>query len=160
MLAGGGCAGQRTLEASKAGDPPLLLGWIQRDTLMAANSGTYQRVYDTVQVQKPFVELLRVVSDDVDITVVLGTWCGDSRRGVPAFLKVADETGIPPGRVRLYGVDRTKRGPGHEPEDLAVDRVPTVVVRKSGVEVGRIVETPKVSWEADLLTILAAAQPR
>lgn len=160
LVIAAGCAGSGSGVATRPADPPLLTGWVARDTVMHNDGGRYQAVYDTVTLQEPFLELLAHVSADADVVVVFGTWCGDSRRGVPPFVKIADRIGIPPDRLRFYGVDRSKKGPGTEADEMRIERVPTMIVRRGGIEIGRIVETPKVSWEGDLLTILAGAPPR
>lgn len=158
MLAAAGCSGPKAVETARTTDPPLLLGWVPQDSVLDAGGGAYRRVYDTVQVQAPFIELLRLVSQDADMLVVFGSWCGDSRRGVPAFVKVAESAGIPRERVSFYGVDRSKQAADPAVAALGIEAVPTMVVRRGGKEIGRIVETPRVSWEADLLTILGSGQ--
>jgi thiol-disulfide isomerase/thioredoxin len=85
-------------------------------------------------------------------------WCGDSKRELPRFLKIADEAGFPPARITLYSLDRTKKSPDGMTARYGIEYVPTFIVLKDGAEVGRITESPKVSVEADLLTILAAAR--
>lgn len=41
--------------------------------------------------------------------VFFGSLCGDSKRQVPAFLKISDAVGIPSGRIRFYGLDRARQ---------------------------------------------------
>jgi hypothetical protein len=105
------------------------------------------------------LERLRGVDlDDLEVEIFFGTWCGDSRREVPRLVKLLDEIGLPVERVGLIGVDGVeqmhKRSPGGEEEGLEIYRVPTVIVRRGGREVGRIVEYPVLSLERDLLAIL------
>lgn len=89
--------------------------------------------------------------------VVLGTWCSDSREHVPAFLKTAGRAGL---NYTLLGVNRKKECPGNTGEawkDCAswnIEYVPTIIVYRNGNELGRMVETPVVSVEADLLNII------
>lgn len=105
------------------------------------------------------LERLRAVKTrDVQISVFFGTWCGDSRRELPRLLKLLQAMEIPDDRIELIGLDRTaaatKRSPGGEEQGLEIYRVPTVIVRRGGTEVGRIVEHPVLSLERDLLAIL------
>lgn len=120
----------------------------------------YKARYDTVQIHSELLDLIRQAHAGVDVLVFLGTWCSDSRREVPRFLKVADSTGIPMERVVLYALDRRKTSPDGLEKKYGIDRVPTFVFMKEGVEIGRIVEVPQTSVEADMLTILAAALTR
>lgn len=83
-----------------------------------------------------------------------GSWCGDSRDGIPKIFKIFRAAGIPLERTTLYGVDRKKRESTGTAEKFQIKRVPTLVVLRSGQEVGRIVEVPAVSWEKDLEALL------
>jgi hypothetical protein len=64
--------------------------------------------------------------------------------------------GILAGTFYRHG-NRSHRSRG-DPEGLAAaynfQRIPTIMVFQGGAEIGRIVESPEVSLEHDLLTIL------
>jgi hypothetical protein len=96
----------------------------------------------------------------------MGTWCGDSRREVPRIYKLLDYCGISPAQVELINLNNQgtdyKQSPTHEEKGLHIIRVPTLLVMVHNKETGRIVETPVVSWEKDLLAILTgkAYEPR
>ena len=98
----------------------------------------------------------------VEMMLFFGTWCGDSRRELPRILKLLDEIGFPEGRVELVAVDSGegvhKRSPGGEEQGLDIYRVPTLVVRRDGKEIARLVEFPVLSLERDLLAILSDAR--
>jgi thiol-disulfide isomerase/thioredoxin len=148
-----GCGGS----GATVGTEAMAIGWIQRTDLGAPQYPAFSAVYDTVQVTPEFVDLLRSSHDGIDVLVILGTWCGDSKRQVPKFLKIADQSGIPRDRIRLYGVDRSKKSPEGVEQPYAIERVPTFIFLKGGKEVGRIIEKPVTTMEADMLEILARA---
>ncbi len=104
------------------------------------------------------MERLRGKADRFDIIVFLGTWCKDSRRGVPQFLKVYDGLAGKNISLALYGVDRGKNDGKGMAKKYRVKRVPTMIVLREGREVGRIVENPEKSMEADLLAIVEGAK--
>ena len=90
-----------------------------------------------------------------EVTVLLGTWCSDSRRELARLWRAFDEAGIPdPAELRYVGVDREMI----EPEDWTAGRnlqlVPTFLVSRQGVELGRVVEVAPNGIERDLLSIL------
>jgi thiol-disulfide isomerase/thioredoxin len=116
--------------------------------------------YDSMEVSKDFLDLIRQVNQGVDVVVFLGTWCSDSRREVPHFLKIMDQAGIPMTRVTLYALDRQKKTPDGTANRYDIERVPTFVFVKNGDEIGRIVESPKTTLEGDIVAILAAAHER
>jgi hypothetical protein len=88
----------------------------------------------------------------------MGTWCGDSRREVPRIYKLLDFCGVSPAQVQLIHLSNHdsayKQSPTHEEKGLQIIRVPTLLIMTHNKETGRIVETPVVSWERDLLDIL------
>jgi thiol-disulfide isomerase/thioredoxin len=97
---------------------------------------------------------LRAVSEQVEIEIFLGTWCPDCRRHVSAFLKVIDMVENPMIRATYTGIPRA---PEDRPKYIAgkdIERVPTFIIRFRGQEIGRIIETPQRSVEADLWEVL------
>ncbi len=104
------------------------------------------------------MEQLRGKAARFDIIVFLGTWCKDSRRWVPQFLKVYDGLTGTNVSLALYGVDRDKNDGKGMAKKYRVKRVPTMIVLREGREVGRIVENPEKSMEADLLAIVEGAK--
>lgn len=92
------------------------------------------------------------------VTLFMGTWCGDSKREVPRFIKSVEELGFDMSKLKLICVDRTfqnyKQSPGREESDLNIHRVPTFIFHRNGTEIGRIVESPRESLEQDMLKIV------
>lgn len=99
-------------------------------------------------------QLRKTIGDELSILIVLGTWCGDSRREVPRFMKIVEETGFPVERMVFVGVDITKLAPVGGYDTLNIERVPTFIFLKDKVETGRIIEIPVTSLEQDMLNIL------
>jgi thiol-disulfide isomerase/thioredoxin len=146
-----GCGTSSELRKSE----PMELGWLERSALDKPDYPQFRTTYDTVRITEGMSELIGQLMDDVDVLVFLGTWCGDSKREVPRFLKIADHAGISFQRIRLYGVDRSKKSTDGLTDRYNIVSVPTFIFLKDGVEIGRIVEHPEVSIEADMIAILA-----
>ena len=89
-----------------------------------------------------------------EITVFMGTWCEDSQLQVPAFFKILDLAGTASSTVHLITINEDK----DQPEDLVagqnITNVPTIIFKKEGQELGRIVEYPLESLEKDMQKIL------
>ena len=154
-----GCSGHEMIQSGAAKPPEAMaLGWVDRTVLEQPQFSQFKTVYDTVQVNRTMVAFIRQASDSVQWIVFFGTWCGDSKRQVPMFLKVADSAGIPRERIKLYGLDRSLKDDKGLAEKYRVRSVPTFIFLKDGKEIGRITETPTIGMEADMLTIMAAAQ--
>jgi len=125
------------------------------DTAFASWFNTEYDSYETdPSIFEPYTDKLSAITIDV----VLGTWCSDSRREVPRFLKVADLLMIKPQQVRLIFVDRAKHAGDLDISGYDIRLVPTFIVLKDGKELGRIIESPVETLEKDLLTILQAKE--
>lgn len=92
----------------------------------------------------------------VEVTVFMGTWCEDSRRELSRLWRGFDEAGaLSPDAIRYIGVDRDKQEPQQLVTGLDLRYVPTIIVKKQGDEVGRIVEEAPNGIEHDLLALLS-----
>jgi len=89
------------------------------------------------------------------ITIVFGSWCSDSKMQVGRFYKVLDEAGFNDSHVKNIAILRSLKVGNLDISGLHIQRVPTFIVSFHGKEVGRIVESPRVSLEADLEAILS-----
>ena len=141
-------------------DQPMELGWVQRSALLTPQYQPFVSRFDTVKTASEFIGLLRAVQPGTEVLVFFGTWCGDSKREVPHFLKIADEAGIDSARIKLYGLDRSKKSQDGVSAGYGIERVPTFIFLRDGKEVGRITEKPQGSLESDMLTILAQPPAR
>lgn len=95
---------------------------------------------------------------DISIKVFFGSWCGDSKRELPRFMKLLSTISFPDRKVQLIGLGATdslyKQSPGGEEKDLGIFRVPTFIIYKNGKELNRINEFPAMTLEKDLLAII------
>jgi thiol-disulfide isomerase/thioredoxin len=90
-----------------------------------------------------------------DLVIFLGTWCEDSHRLIPQLYRVLEDCGYTFLRLKMYALDREKKGLNHIEEDYHITNVPTIIVmQKDGKEKGRITETVNQSIEADLEAII------
>jgi len=105
-----------------------------------------------------FIDSLNRSLSKYTLKVFMGTWCGDSKREVPRLYKVLEESNFPLNRLTAVALELRqpyyKRSPSGEEEGYSIHRVPTIIVLEEGKEVGRIVERPKESIEADLWHII------
>lgn len=91
---------------------------------------------------------------DYQITIVMGTWCSDSRREVPRFFKILDELNYPSDSIRVINVDRDMKDIDGEVTGLSVKLVPTIIFYKEDKEEGRIIEVPVETLEKDITAIV------
>ena len=119
------------------------------------HSQWYLKGYDEYLFSQDAVNKLAEISkDDLTIKIIMGSWCPDSRREVPRFMKILDAWKFPVTKVTFIGVDNAKLSPVGEYEKLDIQRVPTFIIYKNNVEAGRIIENPVTSLEQDMINIL------
>jgi len=144
----------QTGEEPKKPEEEVLVGAVTRDAIEAA----VPRWVESEVAAQPDAETARAlaaVEPGAEVTVFLGTWCGDSRREVPRLWKALDEAGgTMPFAIRLLGVDRAKKEPAAAIAENGIRYLPTFIVRRGGSEVGRVVETSPNGIEKDLLALL------
>lgn len=104
--------------------------------------------------QESVGKLRELVKNDISVKIVLGTWCPDSRREVPRFMKIMDEINFPAAKIQMIGVDNSKISPIENYESLDIQRVPTFIIYRNNIESGRIIENPVTSLEQDMVNIL------
>ena len=101
------------------------------------------------------VAALKAVDKDTQLTLIFGTWCGDSKYYVPRLLRALKEAANDKLRVKLVGIDNQFHEPVATVQPRQLTNVPTIIVERDGREVGRIVETPAVdAIEQDLADLL------
>lgn len=144
----------KTIQDSRF-DVPVLIGYCDRDGLNEGDFGDiFHSEYDGYAPAKKYVRKLKKQAVDYSITLVLGTWCHDSREQVPRFYKVLDEAGIPGEVMEVICVDGYKKAGEIDLSSLNIERVPTFIFYREGEELGKIVETPEKSLEKDFLKII------
>jgi thiol-disulfide isomerase/thioredoxin len=139
---------------------PMLLGQSNREGLLQAPfSEWFNAEYASYQVNTAALAPLQGKLDDLNIEIFMGTWCEDSQREVPRFYKILDHLGAGQQRLVMYSLDdhpdRRKTSPQGEEKGKNIEYVPTFIFSRAGQEIGRIVESPQVSLEADMAAILA-----
>ncbi len=119
----------------------------------------YEKNHDEYQVDETTIDLSKADS----ITIFMGTWCGDSRREVPRFAKILEQSNFDLSKLKVLclntGFQNYKQAPEREERGADIHRVPTFILHdQTGEEIGRIVEEPVASLEEDLNTILNGSE--
>ena len=119
--------------------------------LEGENGEIFKTEYDKYNVDKTV--LSKGNFNGVSIQIVLGNWCEDSQREVPRFMKIFD-TPIFDVPVSFHLVNREKFCADPEVQKLEVKYVPAFIFLRDGKEIGRIIETPEGSLEANMAKIV------
>jgi thiol-disulfide isomerase/thioredoxin len=131
----------------------MLLGEANLNKVVSTEKDFGNKI-DSYEPAEQAIEFLRNYDKEILIEVVYGSWCPDSIRNVPRFIKVIQEANNTNIQTRFIGVDRNKREPATLLWGKDIQRVPTFIVYSGNEELGRIVENPLLSIEEDLVEIL------
>jgi thiol-disulfide isomerase/thioredoxin len=133
---------------------PVLIGPVTREQVEEAVPEWVQAEVEASP-EPAAVQALASVPPGAEVTVFLGTWCGDSRREVSRLWKALDAAGgTVPFAISYIGIDEDKKEPAAQVGAAGIQYVPTLIVRRDGREVGRIVESAPHGVERDLAALL------
>lgn len=130
---------------------PYAVGDISIKTLFENHEG-FQDNYEEYQ---PGNLLDPALFRGVEIYMLFGTWCHDSKREVPRLLSLLNKLDVPENQINLIGLNFKKNDSQDRGKKFQIKKTPTFVFLRNQKEIGRIVEMPEISLEADLLKILA-----
>ena len=135
----------------------MLLGEFQKKDLQQQPfSKWFETRYDKFSPQPKAMKTIKENIGDYEIKVLMGTWCGDSKREVPKLLKILDQADYNYDNINLVAVDYNKTTPSKIEDELNVHRVPTIIFYKDGKEVNRFVEyAQEESIEEDIAKIVS-----
>ncbi|HYO11819.1 MAG TPA: thioredoxin family protein [Thermoanaerobaculia bacterium] len=149
-------SGAHPVRAAEESSVPV--GPVTREQVEAA-APQWVQIQVEAKIDSEVARALASVEPGAEVTVFLGTWCGDSGREVPRFWRALDEAGAAlPFQVRYIAVDAEKKQPGEAVTGNDIRYVPTFIVRREGREVGRIVEESPNGIEKDLLALLTGRE--
>lgn len=140
---------------SRDADQKIVIGKISTQDLWN-EMPEWKELFDDYEPNAGVVNQLRAEEKDFSIVCIFGNWCPDSRNGVPSFLKALDEAGNAHLDLELFAVDRSMRDPEQMAQKLGVTHVPTYIIYYQGLEVFRMVEIPRSTFEEDLAKFLVA----
>jgi thiol-disulfide isomerase/thioredoxin len=132
-----------------------ILGYFTRKMMTTPpHSEWFDREYNGYHLNDAVNKLTDISKENISITIVMGSWCPDSRREVPRFIKILDFWNFPDDMITFIGVDEMKKSPIGEYPALGIERVPTFIFFRNKIEAGRIIENPVTSLEQDIVEIL------
>jgi hypothetical protein len=136
----------------------MLIGYCNRDGFKMIRSSfdsIFQAEYAAYKPDQATIDLMKNKFKKIKITVVMGTWCSDSKDWIPRFYKVMDLAGFDYDKLTLICVDHVKNAPVKDLKKLKIDKIPTFIIYRKRHEKGRIIETPTGLLEKDILGILS-----
>lgn len=133
----------------------VLIDFVSREGLQTGEfSEYYSQEYNNYTADFDIVNQLKNKLEGLEIVLILGSWCHDSKIQVPRFLKLLDTIDFPEDQLVMIGVDSQKNARTLDILIYEIERVPTFIFYRNGKTIGRIIESPAKSLEADMLKIV------
>lgn len=129
----------------------LAIGEISQQQLLS-DYPYFQQSYRMYNLSDEEIMAIKRWPTDLHVAVYFGTWCHDSQREVPRFLKILNENMSISSR--LIGLDYNKSEPNGTAKNRGIKYTPTFIIYRNNKEIGRIIERPKVSITADISAML------
>ena len=126
-----------------------------------ANKSIYENAYNSYLPNADAIKYLNSKKGKFGIKMVMGFWCDDSQKYAPQLLKTLDNAKwdtVGNNQLIVYGVDENKVANFEGFKEMNIINVPTIIVYQNNKEIGRIVETPKISVEQDLVNIIKSTE--
>ena len=95
--------------------------------------------------------------EPINIKILFGTWCHDSKREVPAFIKTMELANNSNFNVEYIGVNREKTDGQGFSKLYNLQYTPTFIIFKGSFEAGRMVEEVVKPIEIELVEILKSS---
>ena len=133
----------------------VLIDFVSREGLQTGEFAEYyNQEYNNYTADFDIANQLKNKLEDLEIVIILGSWCHDSKIQVPRFLKLLDGIDFPEEQLVMIGVDSKKNARTLDIDIYEIERVPTFIFYRNGQTIGRIIENPVKSLEADMLKIV------
>jgi len=130
----------------------ILIGYCDRKAMEKGENATwFSEYYDAYEPDRNIINELKQKQAGIEIFIILGTWCSDSREQVPRFFKILDKIRFDKKSVQIVAVDSHKEAGNIDLKIYDITKVPTFIIYRKGRKIGRIIEKPFMTLEKDLL---------
>ncbi|MUP44284.1 thioredoxin [Gramella sp. BOM4] len=144
------------VENEETDQDDILLGNFEKEDLMEKPySKWFEPRYEKFNPDENSMAKIAENINDYEIKLFMGTWCADSKREVPKFLKMLDMADFNHENLEMVAVDYDKSTENGIEKELNIEYVPTIIFYKDGKEVNRFVEYPQSeTLEEDIAKIV------
>ena len=134
-----------------------LVGPVSESEILSADR-IFEIYVDRYRPDSSAVEYVKNWKEPVNVIIFFGTWCRDSKKYIPGFMKLMRTAAPENIEVEYIGVDAQKKFPGKFLKKFNIKYIPSVVVLNGDSELGRIEEKPQKPIELAFVEILKKAE--
>ncbi|MCY4216998.1 MAG: thioredoxin [Flavobacteriaceae bacterium] len=134
----------------------ILVGQINRKNLELnpTYNQWYQNSYEKYRIPENWIDQHKTYVQNLTAKIFMGTWCIDTHRELGSMIKILDSLEISHDKIEMYALTEDKDSPDGMELNYNIQKVPTLILFESGIELNRIVEFPIQSLHQDLSKIL------
>ena len=132
-------------------EPEMSLGEISQSQLFV-NNKVFADGFKSTQLSTEEIKSINSWPETLRVAIYFGTWCHDSQREVPRFLKIASTNNHI--STQLVALDHHKTDPHGLAQNKGIKYTATFIVSIGDKEIGRIIERPRESLVTDISNML------
>jgi len=118
----------------------ILIGDVTKEELFLTNPNFYESYLASRSIDLEE----KINLNGLSIKILFGTWCHDSQREIPKFLRFLENINMNSEMISLIGLNYQKNEPFNRGEIFKIKKTPTIIFFRNEEEIGRIEETPKL----------------
>lgn len=145
------CTTNKPYKLVKTPSEKIILGSVNK-TVLSENTNWFEPNFNNYQPDSSTTAELKKHVSSMQVFVVAGSWCSDTQRELPKFLKIADRIGLKKDQIEIILLDENKNLNWFNVKVFYVFSVPTFIFMKDGKEQGRIVEMATQPFEKEWLS--------
>ena len=118
----------------------ILIGDVTKEELFLTNPNFYESYLASRSIDLEE----KINLNGLSIKILFGTWCHDSQREIPKFLRFLENINMNSEMISLIGLNYQKNEPLNRGNIFNIKNTPTIIFFRNEEEIGRIEETPKL----------------
>ena len=118
----------------------ILIGDVTKEELFLTNPNFYESYLASRSIDLEE----KINLNGLSIKILFGTWCHDSQREIPKFLRFLENINMNSEMISLIGLNYQKNEPLNRGKIFNIKNTPTIIFFRNEEEIGRIEETPKL----------------
>ncbi|GAB1448864.1 MAG: thioredoxin family protein [Bacteroidia bacterium] len=145
----------KSLTAQKLENETIWIGKIQKKNLLNNKLFPwFQPAYSQFKIE----HIDSIKRDNWKASIVAGTWCSDTQRELPKWIKILEARNIPLSNVQIILVDHSKSNPWFYSWAADITSIPAILFYSNGKEIGRLIEQTGDKTEHEFDSILRLGQ--
>lgn len=132
----------------------IAVGSTSLDDFLKNTSYKWLNKKSNIKVEKDQLMFFKNHGSDYQFKCFIGTWCSDTHIMMPELISFFKKIKYNFSNVRIIMMDRSKQALNNEKANFDIQYLPTIIIYKNEIEIGRIIEVTKHSVSQDIFNII------